>query len=255
MATTVELRRPRARPGTLLWLLQVFAALSFASYFFFWLIGLGLLVALIVADVVGKSTAVLVIAAYLCSIAVYQPQFGRGWPFHWFLYSRFVDWVLCCSRSLTHASRPHPPTRHTSPTPHTPHTPPTPPTPHTPHTPHIPYTPSPVQVLGYYDATCIREGPALDPEGRYLFAMVPHGVFGVCRAFSGGSLWRGLYPGVAARWWGSFGGAFRLPGVREFSLACGCLDAGRPTLTRAVQRGESLMLLATSPSPHHSPYP
>ena len=72
--------------------------------------------------------------------------------------------------------------------------------------------------------------------------MVPHGVFGVCRAFSGGTLWRSLYPGVDARW-GSFGGAFRLPGVREFSLSCGCLDAGRPTLTRAIQRGENIMLL------------
>ena len=191
MATSpsLELRRPRAAPGTVMRLLQTFAALSFASYFFFWLIGLGLVVALVVIGVISKTAAMVGVGAYLCSVAVYTPQFGRGWPFHWFLYSHFVDWVL-----------------------------------------------------GYYDSTCIREGPPLDPAGRYLFAMVPHGVFGVCRAFSGGTLWRSLFPGIDARW-GSFGGAFRLPGVREFSLSCGCLDAGRPTLTRAIQRGENIMLL------------
>ena len=72
-------------------------------------------------------------------------------------------------------------------------------------------------VLGYYGATCLREGPKPDPSRKYLFAMAPHGVFGVCRAFSGGVLWRKLYPGITARW-GSFGGAFYIPGVREFSL-------------------------------------
>ena len=155
-ASVLELRRPRAAPGTVMRLLQTFAALCFASYFFFWLIGLGLVLGLVAFGVVTKMAAMVGIGAYLCSVALYNPQFGRGWPFHWFLYSRFVDWVL-----------------------------------------------------GYYDSTCIREGPPLDPDGRYLFAMVPHGVFGVCRAFSGGTLWRSLYPGVDARW-GSFGGAFRL---------------------------------------------
>jgi hypothetical protein len=94
MATsTVELRRPRAAPGTVMRLLQTFAALSFASYFFFWLIGLGLVIALVVAGVVSKWAAMVGVGAYLCSVAVYMPQFGRGWPFHWFLYSHFVDWV------------------------------------------------------------------------------------------------------------------------------------------------------------------
>ena len=159
--STLELRRPRAAPGTVMRLLQTFAALCFASYFFFWLIGLGLVLALVGFGVVSKMAAMVGIGAYLCSVALYNPQFGRGWPFHWFLYSRFVDWVL-----------------------------------------------------GYYDSTCIREGLPLDPDGRYLFAMVPHGVFGVCRAFSGGQLWRALFPGLSARW-GSFGAAFYLPGVRE----------------------------------------
>ena len=90
-------------------------------------------------------------------------------------------------------------------------------------------------VLGYYNASCSREGPPLDPARRYLFAMSPHGVFGVCRAFSGGSLWRSLFPGIRPRW-GSFGGAFFIPGVREFSLCCGCLDASRGVLERAIRR-------------------
>ena len=88
----------------------------------------------------------------------------------------------------------------------------------------------------------IREGPPPDPNGRYLFAMAPHGVFGVCRAFSGGEGWRKLFPGISARW-GSFSGAFFIPGVREFSLCCGCLDASRSVLTRAIVRGENVILL------------
>ena len=67
-------------------------------------------------------------------------------------------------------------------------------------------------------------------------------VFGVCRSFSGGTMWRRLYPNVTARW-GSFTGAFAIPGVREFSLCCGCLDASRGVLTRTIQRGENVMLL------------
>lgn len=97
-------------------------------------------------------------------------------------------------------------------------------------------------VLHYYDATCIREGPAPDPEGKYLFAMYPHGVYGVCRAFSGGDMWRSLYPGIFARW-GSFGMAFSIPGVREFSLSCGCLDASKPVLEAAIRHGENIILL------------
>lgn len=186
---TLELRRPRAAPLTVLWFLQTAGALVFASYFLFGLIGLCSLTFCVAVGLVSASKAIVATTAYLVSIAVWRPQYARGWPFHWFLYSRMVDWVL-----------------------------------------------------GYHDATCIREGEAPDPSGRYLFAMCPHGVFGVCRSFSGGSLWRELFPGIAARW-GSFGGAFFLPGVREFSLSCGCLDAGRPTLTRAIKRSENIMLL------------
>ena len=37
----------------------------------------------------------------------------------------------------------------------------------------------PDYVLSYHDATVIREGPAPDPKRQYLFAMYPHGVYGV----------------------------------------------------------------------------
>lgn len=98
-------------------------------------------------------------------------------------------------------------------------------------------------VAHYYDATCVREGPKLDSSRKYLFAMYPHGVYGVCRAFTGGQqLWGTLYPGITVRW-GSFGMAFYLPGIREFSLLCGCLDASKPVLTRAIKRGENIALL------------
>mmetsp|Transcript_144558 Transcript_144558/g.402828 ORF Transcript_144558/g.402828 Transcript_144558/m.402828 type:complete len:210 (+) Transcript_144558:107-736(+) len=98
-------------------------------------------------------------------------------------------------------------------------------------------------ILCYHDATCIREGPALDPAGRYLFAMFPHGVYSVCRVFSGGiRLWRALFPGIFARW-GSFSAAFYLPGIREFSLFAGCLDVSKPVLERAIRRGENVELL------------
>jgi len=101
----------------------------------------------------------------------------------------------------------------------------------------------PDYVLSYHDATCIREGPPLDPKGQYLFAMYPHGVYGVCRAFSGGVRnWGALFPGIFARW-GSFGAAFYLPGIREFSLISSCVDASKSVLEKAVKRGEGISLL------------
>ena len=75
-----------------------------------------------------------------------------------------------------------------------------------------------------------------------MFAMYPHGIFGVCRAFSGGSAWRQLFGSITARW-GSFGAAFYWPGVREFSLWAGCLDASKPVLKKAIARKENIMLL------------
>jgi len=98
-------------------------------------------------------------------------------------------------------------------------------------------------VQGYHDGTLIREGPQPDEEHtQYMFAMYPHGIFGVCRAYSGGTAWRQLYGSITARW-GSFGAAFYWPGVREFSLWAGCLDASKPVLKRAIASKENIMLL------------
>lgn len=169
--------------------MQVISALFFSSYFFFWIFGVGLLWLVVRANIISSFGACLLSAAYIVQIFLYQPHKGKGWYFHWFLYSPFTDFVL-----------------------------------------------------GYYNAQMIREGPPPDPKQRYLFAMAPHGVFGVCRAFSGGTSFRALYPGITARW-GSFGAAFAIPGVREFSLCCGCLDASRGVLSRAISRGENVMLL------------
>lgn len=98
-------------------------------------------------------------------------------------------------------------------------------------------------VLRYYDATVIREGHPLDPSQQYLFAIAPHGVYGVCRAFSGGSgCFCKLFPGIVARW-GAFSVGFYIPGVREFSLAAGCVDASKEVLRGVVARHENIMLL------------
>ena len=179
----------QAPMASLMGVLQIFCALFFSSYFFFWALGLCGLIMSVQLNIISLRAACYLSAAYVTSIFVYKPQNTRGWYFHWFLYGPLTDLVL-----------------------------------------------------GYYGSRCIREGPRLDPKQGYLFAMAPHGVFGVCRAFSGGQLWRRLFPQIDARW-GSFGGAFYIPGVREFSLCCGCLDASRPVLTRAIARGENVMLL------------
>lgn len=98
-------------------------------------------------------------------------------------------------------------------------------------------------VLHYYDATVVREGPAPDPEGSYLFAVFPHGVYGTCRAFTGGtSCWKALYPGIFARW-GSFGAAFYMPGIREFSLLAGCVDASKETLQNIYEKYQQNVML------------
>eukprot|EP00435_Cladocopium_sp_Y103_P046228 s3968_g13.t1 len=77
---------------------------------------------------------------------------------------------------------------------------------------------------GSVEVRCPRQTsfPGNCLQGKYLFAMYPHGVYGVCRAFSG---------------------------IREMSLFSGCLDASKPILERAISRGwvllicENLMLL------------
>ncbi|CAD7972903.1 unnamed protein product [Amoebophrya sp. A120] len=74
----------------------------------------------------------------------------------------------------------------------------------------------------------------------FLFAWEPHGIMGLCRCGSGGSGWPALFPNLFPRW-GAFGKGFYIPGVREFSLICGCVDAGRPTLNKVAK--ESIHLI------------
>lgn len=93
---------------------------------------------------------------------------------------------------------------------------------------HVLYSKALDGMLYQTDATLIREAE-LDPADRYLFCWAPHGILGVIRMGSGGSAWSKLFPGITVRW-GSFGGAFYVPGAREFSLFVGCIDAGMKTL-------------------------
>ena len=83
--------------------------------------------------------------------------------------------------------------------------------------------------LGYFGSIMVREGPDVDPSKNYMFGWAPHGILGICRAASGGSAWNKLYPEVYPRW-GSFGAAFYMPGIREFSFMVSCVDAGKKTL-------------------------
>jgi 2-acylglycerol O-acyltransferase 2 len=170
--------------------LQFVTALFFASYFFFAPLAVFALLMAVGCGFLSFTFGCGLLGAYFLQLLLYRPHLGKGWPFEWFLYSPFVDWVL-----------------------------------------------------RYHDATVVRLGPPPDPTKRYLFTMYPHGLYGVCRAFSGGvDCWRHIFPGITARW-GSFGMAFYWPGVREFSLSCGCLDASKPILQKAIKRGENVFLL------------
>lgn len=94
----------------------------------------------------------------------------------------------------------------------------------------------------YLGATFIREGPAPDPNRKVMLAMAPHGLLGVCRSGTAGSVWGRLFPQVKVRW-GSFAAAYYMPGIREFSLLVGAVDAGKKTLTKIVKSGEGIALL------------
>eukprot|EP00397_Hematodinium_sp_SG-2012_P038140 GEMP01041451.1.p1 GENE.GEMP01041451.1~~GEMP01041451.1.p1 ORF type:complete len:237 (+),score=29.74 GEMP01041451.1:122-832(+) len=78
------------------------------------------------------------------------------------------------------------------------------------------YTPLLDSACHQMNGTFIRE-VELDSKERYLFAWAPHGILGVIRCGSGGTLWSQLFPGIFPRW-ASFSGAFFIPGAREFSL-------------------------------------
>eukprot|EP00397_Hematodinium_sp_SG-2012_P034717 GEMP01037260.1.p1 GENE.GEMP01037260.1~~GEMP01037260.1.p1 ORF type:complete len:347 (+),score=56.86 GEMP01037260.1:122-1162(+) len=100
------------------------------------------------------------------------------------------------------------------------------------------YTPLLDSACHQMNGTFIRE-VELDSKERYLFAWAPHGILGVIRCGSGGTLWSQLFPGIFPRW-ASFSGAFFIPGAREFSLCVGCVDASFKTLSAL---GESIHLL------------
>jgi len=95
--------------------------------------------------------------------------------------------------------------------------------------------------LCYLDAWMVQESP-LDPQKRYVFGWAPHGLLGVCRAASGGSWWRAAFPEIRCRW-GSFGMAFFIPGIREFSLLTGACDASKDVLVGRIKDGEGVHLI------------
>eukprot|EP00929_Paragymnodinium_shiwhaense_P107934 TRINITY_DN74284_c0_g1_i1.p1 TRINITY_DN74284_c0_g1~~TRINITY_DN74284_c0_g1_i1.p1 ORF type:complete len:400 (+),score=58.85 TRINITY_DN74284_c0_g1_i1:108-1202(+) len=188
---SVEVCFPRNTtfPGNML---QVFSALLFTSYVFFFPIGSLVWFSLSpwVTNACSWRTLWGTWTLYVLQLFVHRPHLSKGWHHKWFLYGYLCDWILC-----------------------------------------------------YHDAVIVREGPPPDPKRKYMFAHYPHGVYGVCRAFSGGVRnWRALFPGIFARW-GSFGAAFYWPGVREFSLCAGCVDASKPVLEKVAKRGESINLL------------
>lgn len=103
------------------------------------------------------------------------------------------------------------------------------------------YNPHCDLILTYLDAWVVREAP-LDPKRQYLFAWAPHGILGVCRLGSCGSKWPSMFPSQFPRW-GSFGMAYFIPGVREFSFVGGTVDASKPVLERSIADGDSIHLL------------
>eukprot|EP00239_Pterosperma_sp_CCMP1384_P005371 CAMPEP_0197860482 /NCGR_PEP_ID=MMETSP1438-20131217/35881_1 /TAXON_ID=1461541 /ORGANISM="Pterosperma sp., Strain CCMP1384" /LENGTH=342 /DNA_ID=CAMNT_0043477361 /DNA_START=271 /DNA_END=1299 /DNA_ORIENTATION=- len=96
-------------------------------------------------------------------------------------------------------------------------------------------------LMSYLNATMIREAE-LQPDKSYVFAMAPHGILALCRLVGCHRHWEEMFPG---QWpiWGSFGAAFYIPCVREFSLFSGAMDASRKVLKRMLKQGHSIFLL------------
>ena len=68
-------RRPLWHP---VGICQMLGALFFSSYFFFWLVGLLVLVALAKCGLISTAAAVALVLTYLGSIALYRPQYSKG---------------------------------------------------------------------------------------------------------------------------------------------------------------------------------
>ena len=74
--------------------LQFVTALFFASYFFFAPLAFFALLTAVGCGFLSFNFACGLLAAYFLQLLLYRPHLGKGWPFEWFLYSPFVDWVL-----------------------------------------------------------------------------------------------------------------------------------------------------------------
>mmetsp|Transcript_51084 Transcript_51084/g.121366 ORF Transcript_51084/g.121366 Transcript_51084/m.121366 type:complete len:358 (-) Transcript_51084:30-1103(-) len=94
----------------------------------------------------------------------------------------------------------------------------------------------------WLDPVWIVEAP-LDPKKKYIFAVAPHGIIGVCRLLFEGTVWKRLFPSMTLRprWCGATP-QFLVPGCREFMLAF-AMDASKPYLQKELRSGRSLLLL------------
>jgi len=80
--------------------------------------------------------------------------------------------------------------------------------------------------------------------GQGIFAFFPHGVNSDFRVLMDGMMYDAfpkVYEAAPARTLAA-SILFQIPGIRSLSLKTGCVDAGRPTATRCLTKGHSLML-------------
>ena len=83
-----------------------------------------------------------------------------------------------------------------------------------------------------------------NPTGQAIFAFFPHGVNSDFRVLMDGLMYD-AFPDTYAKAPGRTLAAsvlFKLPGVRQLSLATACVDAGRKTATKCLRDGLSLLL-------------
>lgn len=77
-------------------------------------------------------------------------------------------------------------------------------------------------------------------EGQAIMAFFPHGVNSDFRVLMDGLMYE-AFPSLRARTLAA-SILFQLPGLRGYSLATSCVDAGRKTATRCLKQGFSLLL-------------
>ena len=83
-----------------------------------------------------------------------------------------------------------------------------------------------------------------NPTGQAVFAFFPHGVNSDFRVLMDGMMYEAFAKTYAESRAVTLAATvlFQLPGVRRLSLKTSCVDAGRPTATRCLDAGLSLML-------------